>query len=190
MVEALHTTSFRLIDWLTMSQLWLDWFIGFVSNQSWFIVNQSIDQPKGPTTNWFNHRCGDSLSNSFDWLVDLIHRRKKFPHGDDFRVGPKSDRPPRDKRVRKIWRDKFLICIWSILFEDSVPIIRSIPLFNCVATLDHFTKRQTSRRAFVGQWHFFWRFKHALWHIFSKYWNFRPKWSIKLIFFSGTPLIS
>ena len=27
----------------------------------------------------------------YAWLIDLIHRRKKLPHGDDFRMGPKSD---------------------------------------------------------------------------------------------------
>ena len=30
MVKALRSRSLRLIDWLTISDLWLDWFIGFV----------------------------------------------------------------------------------------------------------------------------------------------------------------
>ena len=37
--------------------------------------------------------------NVYAWLIDLIHRRKKLPHGDNFRMGPKSDRTPRDKTV-------------------------------------------------------------------------------------------
>ena len=47
---------------------------------------QSINQPKG-----------------LQWNPRLISRfnapSEKLPHGDDFRVGPKSDRTPRDKTV-------------------------------------------------------------------------------------------
>ena len=32
----------------------------------------------------------------YAWLIDLVHRRKNCPTGDDFRVGPKSNRTPRD----------------------------------------------------------------------------------------------
>ena len=35
----------------------------------------------------------------YAWLIDLIHRRKNGPTGMIFRVGPKSDRTPRDNTV-------------------------------------------------------------------------------------------
>ena len=38
----------------------------------------------------------------YAWLIDWFNPpSEKLPHGDDFRVGPKSDRTPRDKTVLK-----------------------------------------------------------------------------------------
>ena len=51
------------------------------SSQSWLIVNQSINRKS----------YNDSL-RLIDWFNPLS---EKLPHGDDFRVGPKSDRPLR-----------------------------------------------------------------------------------------------
>ena len=51
-----------------------------------FIFNQSINQPKG---------YNESL-RLIDWFNPLS---EKLPHGDDFRVGRKSDRTPRDNTV-------------------------------------------------------------------------------------------
>ena len=50
---------------------------------------QSVNQPKG--LQW---------ESTLDWLIDWFNPpSKKLPHGDDFRVGPKSDRTPRDNTV-------------------------------------------------------------------------------------------
>ena len=52
----------------------------------------------------FHHRRGDLLLLSIDWSIDCLidwcnPSSEKLPHGNDFRVGPKSDRTPRDNTV-------------------------------------------------------------------------------------------
>ena len=63
------------------------------SSQSSLIINQSINQAKD--FQW---------KSRLDWLI-LIHRWEKLPHGDGFRVGPKSDRTPQNNTVLAFYRE-------------------------------------------------------------------------------------
>ena len=54
----------------------------------------------------------------YAWLIDLIQISEKLPHGDDFRVGPKSDSTQRDNTVFRL--DEILLHSNRIVFDRAV----------------------------------------------------------------------
>ena len=92
-------------------------------NKSKLPCRQSINQPKGPTTE--------------------DPQLEKLPHGDDFRVGPKSDRTPRDNTVLigNVWlfpfsfravdyRSKVLsLKLIHSMLQNAGPVFRFHPMF-------------------------------------------------------------
>ena len=84
------------------------------SSQSWFIVNQSI-----------NPKVYSESLRLIDWCNPPS---EKLPHGDDFRVGPKSDGTPRDKTVNLFIIDLFLCCpLFLLIFSYSRLYCRIFP---------------------------------------------------------------